>query len=264
MEIKIDTREPLSLRQHFLLNCYKTSICNLQLGDIIIQTPELELIIERKTINDLAASIRDGRLREQKIRLIKNYNRKNILYIIEGDITKENSGMKFNKISKYTLYSAIINMLVRDNINIFMSSNIDNTIECIEMLVKKIKKGTLKITKSNSINSKQTTEHEEIYKQTVIENISHSITINKSKNVTPEIIYKSQLGCIPGISYTTANAISNEYPNMIVLITKLCTLEPNDRIELLRNIKTNKSRKIGIKVATNINTYLFSNNNTQE
>ena len=145
MEIKIDIREPIELRQHIFSNCDKTTICNLPLGDVSIQTSELELIIERKTVTDLASSIRDGRLREQKIRLLHNYPKKNIIYIIEGDITRQNKSMKFNKINKYTIYSSIINMLVRDNIRLFMSNSIENTIEFIEMLIKKIKKGTLKI-----------------------------------------------------------------------------------------------------------------------
>ena len=71
MEIIIDQREPSKLKQYFLSTSYTVHLQNLQLGDIIIKTPELELIIERKTIDDLASSIRDGRLREQKIRLIK-------------------------------------------------------------------------------------------------------------------------------------------------------------------------------------------------
>jgi crossover junction endonuclease MUS81 len=260
LEIIIDQREPLELKQHCLFNLYTTHLRNLELGDIILKTPTLELIIERKTISDLASSIRDGRLREQKIRLIKNYPRKNIIYIIEGDITKNNSSMKFNKINKYTIYSSIINMLVRDNINLFMSSDIQNTVEFIEMLIKKIQKKTLKIIKSTEIHkiNEQNNHDETIYKKTVIENISRTIAINKSMNITPEIIYVSQLGCIPGISYTTATAIVNIYPTMIVLIQTLSTVPEKERIHILQNIKNANSRRIGIKVAKNINKYLFN------
>jgi len=260
MEIIIDQREPLKLKQYFLSTPYTTHLQNLHLGDIIIKTPELELIFERKTIDDLASSIRDGRLREQKIRLIKNYPRKNIIYIIEGDITKNNSSMKFNKINKYTVYSSVINMLVRDNINLFMSSTIDNTIEFIQMIIEKIKKNTLKIIKYNDIKLTvtQDNKHSQIYKENTISTISRSISINKSDNITPNIIYTSQLGCIPGISYVTASAIVSEYPTMITLITKLSLLSEKERIHTLQNIKTLKLRKIGIKVAKNINTYLFN------
>ena len=259
MIINIDNREPELLKNHFLQSNHITNINNLDLGDIIIKTDNLELIIERKEITDLASSIRDGRLREQKIRLIRNYNKKNIIYIIEGDVTKENSSMKYNKITKYTIYSSIFNMLVRDNINIFMSSSIKNTIECIEMLIKKIQKKTLKIIKYDNQNENNTQKQEQLYNQTIIENMSRPICINKSKNITPDIVYKSQLSCIPGISYTTAEAIEKMYPNMVNLINSLSQLDKEKRIKILQNIKSLKSRKIGIKVATNIDTYLFSN-----
>ena len=258
MIITIDQREPEELKDYFKKNYLNSTLCNLQLGDIMIESNDLKLIIERKTITDLASSIRDGRLREQKIRLIKNYNRKNIIYIIEGNITKNNNSIHFNKINKYTVYSSIINMLVRDNINIFMSSDIQNTIEFIEMLIKKMKKGTLKIIKYNKGDNEQQEKQEELYDQTRIKNISRSIHIDKSKNITPHIIYKSQLCCIPGISITTADAIINKYPNLCIFMGSLSVLEDNDRIEVLKNIKTLKSRKIGIKIATNINIYLFN------
>ena len=44
------------------------------------------LIIERKSLNDLASSIKDGRYAEQSFRLsnIEHHNH-NIVYLIEGD-----------------------------------------------------------------------------------------------------------------------------------------------------------------------------------
>ena len=52
--------------------------------------------------------------------------------------------------------------------------------------------------------------------------------------------------------------IINKYPNLCIFMGSLSVLEDNDRIEVLKNIKTLKSRKIGIKIATNINIYLFN------
>ena len=251
MEIKIDIREPIELRQHIFSNCDKTTICNLPLGDVSIQTSELELIIERKTVTDLASSIRDGRLREQKIRLIHNYPKKNIIYIIEGDITRQNKSMKFNKINKYTIYSSIINMLVRDNIRLFMSNSIENTIEFIEILIKKIKKGTLKIIKYNEIS-----EASQYSNGISLRNIS-SVKINKQSNITPELVYKAQLACIPSISTLTAEALMSHYTNMKHLIQSLQDKTPEERIHILQKIKTSKSRRLGSKIASNINTYIF-------
>lgn len=251
MLIQIDNREPNNLKEYFSKNYINTSLSNLQLGDIVLAHDDTEVIIERKTITDLASSIRDGRLREQKIRLIHNYPKKNIIYIIEGDITKNNNSMHFNKINKYTIYSSIINILVRDNINLFMSKDLDSTIEFIEMLMKKITKKTLKIIKYN-----ETTKELFYNKEISTRNIS-SIKINKQANLSSEMIYKSQLACIPGISTHTADTIFSNYPTMKQLFEELISKTSEQRISIIQNIKTTKSRKLGIKIGKNVNKYLF-------
>ena len=65
---------------------------NLPLGDIIITDNVNEkLIIERKTIKDLFASIKDGRYEEQSYRLNGlNHHNHNIIYLIEGDVNNLN------------------------------------------------------------------------------------------------------------------------------------------------------------------------------
>jgi len=81
---------------------------NLDLGDFVFKIKdEIVLIIERKTVEDLAASIKDGRYREQKSRLLANFSKHQILYIIEGNVTKNNKSFRFNKVNKYTIYSSI-------------------------------------------------------------------------------------------------------------------------------------------------------------
>ena len=65
---------------------------NLPLGDVIIaDDKEDKIIIERKSLADLSASIKDGRYNEQSYRLngIPHHNH-NIIYLIEGDISKYN------------------------------------------------------------------------------------------------------------------------------------------------------------------------------
>ena len=108
MIIKIDTRE-----QELFIKCQKAIEENLKfkdiklisetlpLGDIIINDGTNDcVIIERKTLTDLAASIKDGRYDEQSYRLngIHHHNH-NIIYLIEGDINKlnqrNNGGNKF-------------------------------------------------------------------------------------------------------------------------------------------------------------------------
>jgi len=56
------------------------SFKNLDLGDFVFyKDGEIILVVERKTTCDLYSSIRDGRYKEQKIRLLNNYNKSKLL-----------------------------------------------------------------------------------------------------------------------------------------------------------------------------------------
>ena len=73
MELIIDNRE--TIKDYFQDKDY-VKIKNLDIGDYIFKYDDKDiLIIERKTIEDYAASIKDGRHREQKQRLLSNYQR---------------------------------------------------------------------------------------------------------------------------------------------------------------------------------------------
>ena len=120
MKIAIDYRETKLVelcksyieKMNFKNNEIELVTENLALGDIIISNDDKEIIIiERKSLNDLASSIKDGRYKEQSFRL-NNYNihNHNIIYLIEGDWNDYNRG-KFNKsINQHTLTSSIISI----------------------------------------------------------------------------------------------------------------------------------------------------------
>ena len=120
MLLKIDMRERDLITQIQLLiastettfNNIKVDICALPLGDIIIiddKTNTELLIIERKSIADLMASIKDGRYSEQSYRMngIEHPNH-NIIYLIEGDIDKY--AMVHKKDNINMIYSAIFSI----------------------------------------------------------------------------------------------------------------------------------------------------------
>lgn len=118
MYIKVDSRESELLKQIQQLILFipiyknlKVVTENLPIGDIIIADDnEDKIIIERKSINDLLASIKDGRYEEQSYRLngLKIHNH-NIYYMIEGDINKINR-FKETKFERTSVYSAIFSL----------------------------------------------------------------------------------------------------------------------------------------------------------
>ncbi len=217
---------------------------NLDLGDFVFKIKdEIVLIIERKTVEDLAASIKDGRYREQKSRLLANFSKHQILYIIEGNVTKNNKSFKFNKVNKYTIYSSMINCYMRDNINIFHSGNISETIDFLKHLKLKFDKQGI------SFLEKKTNHGEHLF---------NSIKTKKQKNINPEMVFKLQMSAIPGISEKSSEILAIKYKSMKNFINELQDLGEEERIQTIKNIKGDK-KILGIKIARNINDYLFSN-----
>ena len=94
--LKIDNREKkliALIKQQIEKDSLDISyvIDKLDLGDFIFEIDGKEkIIIERKSLNDLASSIMDNRYREQSLRL-QNYNmhNHNICYLIEGVLERK-------------------------------------------------------------------------------------------------------------------------------------------------------------------------------
>ena len=108
---------------------------NLLLGDIQID----KLLIERKTINDLAASIIDGRYKEQSFRLLKALEEGfKVFYFIEG-----NMDLYTGSISKNTLVSTVYS-LTNKGFQVLMTKNSKETSYFILQFAEKMKKDKIK------------------------------------------------------------------------------------------------------------------------
>ena len=201
MEIIIDTRET-KLKDYFQTKDNVT-IKALDIGDIIFKyNDDIVLVIERKTLSDLASSIKDGRYKEQKIRLISNVPRNKIVYIIEGCLSKHPNTI-IGGLPVYTLFSSLINTMMRDQIMIYKTKNIKETIRFIKNFTKKLEKQGI------SFLNKQCLETQ--FEKSCIKK-------KKKNNMTPEICFLSQLSQIPGISYNIAKIIFLYCSSLICLI----------------------------------------------
>ena len=115
----------------------------LPLGDIIIHDPSQQkdiVLFERKSLNDLAASIQDGRYKEQSFRLTQStdFHNHNIIYIIEGDIARYNA--KHSRISKSALQSAMVSLLYYKGFSVIRTMNVGETAEFILHFADKVVK----------------------------------------------------------------------------------------------------------------------------
>ena len=124
MSIVIDCRERDLIEEIKIIlennNPELLIIEQLNLGDIIID----DIIIERKTLNDLASSIIDGRYKEQGLRLQEAQKEgKKIYYFIEGNI----NNYKNNRIKKETLISCIFTITYEKGMQVITTNNLRET-----------------------------------------------------------------------------------------------------------------------------------------
>lgn len=149
---------------------------NLPLSDVIIKDDKNneKLLIERKTINDLASSIQDGRYNEQSYRLTNcDIHNHNIMYLIEGNISMWNN--KYTRINRDTIYSAIFSIMYYKGFTTFITST---TVETAEFLLNT----ALKIHKNEKQSSKK-----QPYYTNQMDALSYNIdkTLNDIDNNSP-------------------------------------------------------------------------------
>ena len=295
--IKVDFREKelIELLQLKMMNCTNTNIKlkvdNLKLGDIAFfyidkdnneigtgTEDELKnneigdelMLFERKSLTDLASSIKDGRYAEQSFRLngyeaIPNHN---IVYLIEGDLSKFKES-KYNRVTKKTLLSSMFSILYYKGFSVVRTMNALETCDLISSWADKLERECEKTSDTKKQNycaaNKVVVEEEgkdkdkeEGKEQSQQYDYCKTLKIKKEKNgnVTPDNIGVIMLCTIPGISSKTAIVIMNEFKTIGQLI-KSFDLNPH----CLNNIciETNgKQRKIASNCIENIRKYLMA------
>ena len=150
MRIYIDERERILYEK--LLEIHSTVAAGspieiikkvLVLGDIVIEHSDGEtaLLIERKSIPDLLASIRDSRYEEQSYRLIHSSGvpRHNIMYLIEGIMNQVT-----NPKDRVLIYSSMTSLNHYKGFSIFRTASVQETAEWIWQTASKIHRNRLK------------------------------------------------------------------------------------------------------------------------
>ena len=192
--------------------------CNLIIGDFIIKKDDDVLfVIERKSVKDLCASIIDGRMSEQRNRLIESIQDTNkIIYIIEG--IKE----EFQGITKKTINSTILNLIFIHRYNVIFTDSKQDTVDSIILLYNKIIGNELKSNIPSKINK-----------------------IKKSDKVNNNT-FINMICIIPGVSENISIKIQEKYNTLIDLINAYNLIDnENDKKKMLSEIYVTKNRKIG-------------------
>jgi ERCC4-type nuclease len=245
VELVIDNRERHLIAA--LEGACEATIEVLDIGDILFRNGEdIILIIERKTISDLKASICDGRAREQKARLLHSgIPICRIMYLIEGNLDRSLKS-KVSGIPLSTLLGSLINTQLRDGIKVYKTASLQESARYVQKLF-------TKLTKDGDKYFKQEMECMSASK--------YSATLKKKKkaNMTPEVWFISQLSLIPQVTEKVAKQIVAKYPTVSSLVLEYHRTPEHLRSKLLADLtfdlSNGKKRRIGDKISTRICKY---------
>lgn len=200
MECVVDYRE-IGILKHFP----DVSKENLEIGDMQLRyNGETRIIIERKTINDLAQSVKDNRYKEQKARLLafrKEHPGVQIVYVLEGYYMFD-PVMMYSGLSNNVIHGCIINTMLRDGIFTAFTKNITDTCHFIGALMKRFEKEPDVYLRREQVtqNADNVQEDEEQRRADYVNTIVHSVKTKKKENIDEYVCFIMQLSCIPGIS----------------------------------------------------------------
>lgn len=180
-------------------------VAHLAVGDIWIglaesqENPEPEikangLLIERKSVADLEASILDNRYREQRSRIMAYATEKkaHVVYIIEGELDR----LQF-RLSKQALMKHLTRLALRYHITVFQTASIKETAELCQLL-------------QDQWTADPTT-FEQPATMTYVETRGKT---RESNSDDPTVFLATVLQACRGVSAIGAQAIMSLYPNL--------------------------------------------------
>lgn len=158
-------------REHDLIERLKAesvefTVERLPLGDIKIEKNGHMALIERKRSDDFAASINDGRWREQKARLAASGAM--VIYMIEGSLYGQSKPPE-------TLSSAIWNTMLRDKMWVIQTRGLEDTSLHLQQLVQKVGTTIRGGTGVRSLLSKRKRKADSVYLLMLMSMVSESV-----------------------------------------------------------------------------------------
>ena len=264
MIIQIDNREKELITQIDIIKSIipafaniKVEIVLLPIGDILIvdsENNETKIIIERKSICDLSASIKDGRYEEQSYRLDGcDHPNHNIIYLIEGDVNKTARGTQ----AKQMVYSAIFSLNYYKGFSVIRTFNMEETaIFICNTASKLIKERNGKKAYYTNTNTNINVQIPSLAEERTDKDYVNVVKKVKKDNITRDNISEIMLCQLPGISAVTALAIIEKYKSLSNLLAELSKDDTCLKDISYTNTK-GQSRKINQKSAEIIKQFLL-------
>jgi ERCC4-type nuclease len=255
----------------------------LPVGDVILSSADGEtdyIVFERKSLADLAASIRDGRYKEQSLRLqaFPNVPNHNVVYIIEGDFARYNE--RFSKIGKGALQSAMCSLNYYKGFSVVRTMSVLETYELVHSYANKLaaspapyghyhchhdvggpaqsEEGGVVV----PVGAQGGVRDQRLLRGAMLGTVGSPTYCSvlkvkqvKCENITPQNIAEIMLCNIPSVSSKTAAAIVKKYPTMRALMDALNT---DGSETCLADIRLETQRKLSKQCISNIHNFLMA------
>ncbi|CAH0586849.1 unnamed protein product [Chrysodeixis includens] len=210
----------------------KYEVRSLKVGDFtwvarhnqnVDQELVLPFVVERKRMDDLAASIKDGRFHEQKFRLRK-CGLDNVIYLVEDFGNNKNVGLPLQNLKQ-----ALANTRVQDGFKVHTTDSLTNSVRFLAMMTKR-----LIIRFKDKHLRGYNKEPRDDYLMT-FDYFNKSSAKNKALTVTETFI--KILLQLKGLSVEKALAITRKYPTPRSLIKAYQKCDANEGQALLTYLK---------------------------
>ena len=270
VELVLDVREIRAktdrdyMKENLLSQGVKPIMRALDLGDILwvakITDPNLlsrlgaegdeimlDYIVERKRLDDLVSSIKDGRFHEQKFRLRKS-GIKNVIYIIE-EIT-----MNSESISRYeeAVQSAIAGTQVVEGYFVKKTQKMDDSIRYLVSMTKLLKKcyedrslhliPTNVITTGNYMPLVKHLREDQPGTEYHITYSAFASLSSKSETLTLRDIYLKMLMCTRGLTGEKALEVQKRWKTPNAFVEAFKTIGVEGRLQGLGEVETRKRK----------------------
>jgi ERCC4-type nuclease len=240
----------------------------LDIGDILVKTDEGKdvMLVERKSLQDLLASIKDGRYEEQSHRLkhSSGFPPHNVVYLIEGMFSTLRT-----KLEKKLIISAMASLNYFKGFSVLRTSGLQETADVLIHMADKIDRNFMKgvlpsylqrnVMAAAAPAAEAAAEAEEA--PAVEERPTYTGFVKKVKkeNITPENMGEILLCQIPGISSLYAAAILKHFGGFSNMLAKIKdTTTPNTEFDNITYESKGKSRRIPKTCREEIERYLIS------
>lgn len=185
---------------------------NLDIGDVHVISPATTtyepIVIERKTIADVASSIQDGRWSEQKHRALAHYAPHQLIYLIEVDDMKTlfESQPMYGRIDHSTVMHAIFNLGIHYKIRYLFLEGTPQVAQYVYRMAYQLHR--LRTSKKSRTGVEEGVDVPLTkYERSLVQAHYSGISSKKRLNMTPHQFFVMFLQIVPGISQKTADNI---------------------------------------------------------